>query len=69
MGSATTDVGGVAADSGVEDVRQEDVVEEEDAQRLADIAVQEIPVAAVAGDGGGSVIMTTFMVVNAAVLL
>ena len=53
---------------GVEDVRRDDEVEEEAGQRLADRAVQ-VPGVAVAGNGGEDVIVTTFMVVNAAVLL
>ena len=69
MGSGASDVGGVAADSGVEDVWQEVGAVEEDAQGVADMAVQEIPVAAVAEDEFERVILTTIMVVNAAVLL
>ena len=69
MGSGMTDVGNVAADTVVEGVRQDDEAEEEVVQRLADLAVQDVPVVAVAGGGGESVIMTTFMVVNATVLL
>ena len=69
MGSGMTDVGNVAADNGVEGVRQDDEAEEEVVQRLADLAVQDVPVVADAGGGGESVIMTTFMVVNATVLL
>ena len=57
---------GHSGDNGVEGVRQDDEDEEEVVQRLADMAV---PVVAVAGGGGESVIMTTFMVVNATVLL
>ena len=56
-------------DNGVGDVRRGDEAEEEDAQRVAGMAGQEVPVVADAGGGGESVILTTFMVVNAAVLL
>ena len=58
-----------SGDNGVGDVRRGDEVEEEDAQRVAGMAGQEVPVVAVVGGGGESVILTTFMVVNAAVLL
>ena len=68
MGSDASDLGGMAADSGVEDVRQEVGAVEEDAQGVEDVAVQELQVAAVDEDEC-EVILTTFMVVNAAVLL
>ena len=49
-----TDLGNVAADTGVEGIRQDDEAEEEVVQRVnADMAGQVVPVVAVAGDVGG----------------